>query len=483
MRVERLKRWPWLEGGVIPLASALMRVAWIAPLVRFALENDAVTPPGARFPAWLVLGLLLGANLSVRWLGRNARGARLATVIGLGAVLGSVTYAFRLDASNLAAWLTDLIASQTTLARGIPAAVIVVVAASAIWWRGMTAVWHDYRELFTGFVVGLSVLGFLMLFAGHAAWERRGMNIWVTAGGFVLSALVSLALMAVYEMLSWERFRGRGGPTLSRHWVTVIAVVLVAVLAVGWTGSMLAASDLPGQTAEALRPVGRVLERGLEYLILATGYLAFEVFGGLMDLLRRVLGRLFGLLIGILRGWVGGGVEAVGEAAERSGLGEQGVRVLFWVILVGLIAAFFYYAFRRYARTYTEGEIDKRESIWSRALIVQQIRSLFRGLRRRAGVTPFLALGDVEEARRTIRRLYRQMLVRMTTAGRSRPPNLTPRAYERTVQDLVPGERQALRTLTDAYMLARYSPDAPTEEQVREADRALHRIEAELEHR
>jgi hypothetical protein len=67
--------------------------------------------------------------------------------------------------------------------------------------------------------------------------------------------------------------------------------------------------------------------------------------------------------------------------------------------------------------------------------------------------------------------------------GRSRPPNLTPRAYERTVQDLVPGERQALRTLTDAYMLARYSPDAPTEEQVREADRALHRIEAELEHR
>ena len=330
MLVERLSGWPWLEAGVIPLASAMMRVVWIAPVIRFALDNDAVTPPGVRFPTWMVLALLFGANLSVRWLGRSARGARLATLLGLGAVLGSVAYAFRLDAARLGPWLADLIATQTTLAEGVPAAVIVVIAASAIWWRGMTAVWHDYRELFTGFVVGLSVLGFLMLFAGHAAWERRGMNIWVTAGGFVLAALVSLALMAVYEMLSWERFRGHGGPTLSRHWVTVIALVLIGILALGWTGSLLAATDLPAQTVEALRPVGRVLERGLEYLILATGYLAFEVFGGLMDALRRILGRLLGLLIGFLRGWVGGGVEAVGEAAERSGLGEQGVRVLFW---------------------------------------------------------------------------------------------------------------------------------------------------------
>ncbi|NLD72706.1 MAG: DUF4129 domain-containing protein [Chloroflexi bacterium] len=454
----------------------------MAPLVRFALDNDVVTPRDVRFPAWLVLALLFGANLAVRRLSAHPRGARLGMLLGLAAVLVAVAYAFRLDVTRPTEWAAA-IAAQAPLSRGIPAVVVVVIGAAAIWWRGMTAVWHDYGELFGGFVIGLSVLGFLMLFAGHAAWERRGMNIWVSAGAFVLSALVALALMAVYEMLSWERFRGRGGPTLSRHWVTATGSILVGILAVGWTGGLLVATDLPSRVGRALEPVGDVLERGVEYLLLGTGYVAFELLGGLMDILRRTLGRLLALLIGFLRGWVGGGAEAVGEAAERSGLGEQGVRLAFWVLLVGLIAAFFYYAFRRYARTYVEGEIDRRESIWSQALIVQQIRSFFRGLRRSAGATPFMALGDVEEARRAIRRLYRRMLVRMGGAGRARPPNLTPRAYERTVQDLVPGERQALHTLTDAYMVARYSPDPPTEEQVQEADRALQRIESELGNR
>ena len=134
MRVERLSGWPWLEAGVIPLASAMMRVVWIAPVIRFALDNDAVTPPGVRFPTWMVLALLFGANLSVRWLGRSARGARLATLLGLGAVLGSVAYAFRLDAARLGPWLADLIATQTTLAEGVPAAVIVVIELWIIAW-------------------------------------------------------------------------------------------------------------------------------------------------------------------------------------------------------------------------------------------------------------------------------------------------------------------------------------------------------------
>ena len=57
------KRWNWLEGGLVPLAAAAVRVAWITPLVRLVLNNVLVAPMGTVYPSWLILGLLIGASL------------------------------------------------------------------------------------------------------------------------------------------------------------------------------------------------------------------------------------------------------------------------------------------------------------------------------------------------------------------------------------------------------------------------------------
>ncbi|NLD44475.1 MAG: DUF4129 domain-containing protein [Chloroflexi bacterium] len=474
MRALRLHKWPWLEAGVIPLASALMRVAWLTPLIRLLLHSDVVAPQGARFPAWLVLGLLGSANLLAR-----RRSPVLGTCAGLLAVGGSVAYAFRLDLAHPAAWWASLAASQADISEGFPAVLVVVLAAGGIWWRGLTAVWHDYRELFVGFVVGMTVLGLLMLAVEPASWERRGLNVWGATAGFILSALVSLALLAVYEMLSWERFRGRG-PGLSRYWVTALGSVMAGILALGWGVGQAIASDMTHELLRALRPVGQVAEKGLELFLLAAGYLAFEVFGGLLEILKRIIERTLGALLIILRLLFSRGAEAVGQAAARSGASDQAARVFFWGMLLGMLAFLSYLALRRFRPLYVEGAIEKREFIWSTALLLGQIRSVLRGLRRPPAPTAFLQMGEAEEARRAIRRLYREMLARLSHAGHARPPNLTPRAYEQTVSDLLRGERQALHILTDAYLVARYSPEVPSDALVREAGQAMRRIEALL---
>ncbi len=485
MPAQRLRQWPWLAAGVIPLVSALMRVAWLYPLVHFLLRSDVVSPQDGRFPGWLMLALLMAASATARALRRvrtphRGRRAELAGVlVGLLAVAGTVAYAFRLDVIGIPSWWSGLFVGSVPFSEGVPAVLVVVLAAAAIWWRGLTAAWYDYSELFLGFVVGTTVLGVLMLVAEPAGWARRGLNVWETSAVFVLSALLALALLAAYEMLSWERFRGRG-PRLSRYWVTALGTVMAALLALGWGVGQLLGSDLGGEIARSLRPVGAVGRRGVELLLLASGYLAFEVFGGAMGVLRRILERLLGGVLTFLRLWFGESAEAAGEAAARTGIGDRGVQIVVWVLLLSAIAIVFYVAIRRFRPAYIEGATDRREFIWSRALLVAQIRGFIHGLRRPRAAAPLMQLSEVEDARRAVRWLYRQMLERLHRAGHARPPSLTPRAYEERIALLLRAERQALHTLTDAYLVARYSPDAPTPEQVLDAERALRRIEAGL---
>jgi len=486
VNAQSAKRRPWLEASVIPLASALMRVAWIAPALHFTLQSTVVTPRDVRFPAWLILALLVGSSTVGRLVRREPGPPRshrrplLGTAAGLLAVAGVIAYTFRLDVHRLSGWWAGLVAWPASLTDGVPALFVVTAAAAGIWWRGLTARWHDYGELFGGFLAGLAALGLLMLVASPAEWAARGLNVWVTMASFVLAGLLSLALLAAYEMLSWERFRGIG-PGLSSHWLAVLGVLIVTVLVVGWGAGRLITSESAARAARALQPVKDAAVRGVEWVLLASGYLAFEVFGGLMATVQRVLERLLGGLVAFLRLWFRESAAAVGEAAARAGLGDRGVRIAAWALFAIVIAALFYVAIKRFRPAYVEGSLDKREFVLSRALLVAQIRGLIRGLRRpRAAPTPLVPLQEAEDARRAIRRLYRRMLTRMQDEGYARAPSLTPRAYEQAIAGQFDVGRGALHTLTAAYLVARYSPDTPTPEQVHEADQALRLLEAEL---
>lgn len=482
MGAAKRRGWPWLEFVVLPLTAALMRVAWLTPLVRFALDNEFVSPRGVPFPSWLILILLFGSSLLVEALRDHPRGARLIVVVGLAAIAGVVALTFRLDLARPGPWLREFTASQGDFRQGLPAVFIVVVAAAAIWWRGMTAVWHDYTELFGGFVTGVVVLGGLMLAAGQADWAERGLDVWASVIVFVLSGLSALALLAVYEMLTWERFRGRGGPGLSRYWLTAVGTLVASILLTGWAVGRLMSLGLGGTLASLWQPIGRLLERAVELVLLAWGYVVFELFAGLISILQAIVERNWDLIVGFLQRFVGVPAESVEEVAQPSDAAQLSLRILFWLVLVFTVGVLFYIAFRRYKRAWVEGDLEDREFILTGELLVEQLRSIIRGLRRRRPMAPFLQLEEIEDARRVIRALYRRMLERMGALGYARLPSDTPRAYERSVAGVVRGERQALNTLTEAYLVARYSPDPPTPEQVEEARGAYARLEDALGH-
>ncbi len=457
-----------------------MRVAWVAPLVRFVLLNDFVIPPDAQYSAWLVLAVLLTASLTGRLARRHRRGAHISVAAGIVVVFVVLVYSLGLNPFRLGGWLSGFLEEDGSFRIGMPAAVIIVVVTAALWWRGMTASWHDYAQLFAGFMVGVVALGAMMLLGSQDAWQSRGLDPWVAGVGFVFSALVALALIATYEILSWERFSGQGGPGFSSHWLIVVGALVASIVGLGWAASRMTRGDISRAVATLMAPIWTVLRAALEYVLLAWGYLVFEMLGGLVTAIQVRLAARWGILVGLLRRFAGDAPEQAEEALRTSSAAESGLRIGFYAVLAITIVTLFYIAFRKVRRNEPSGVQEKRDYIWSRALILEQLRSLFRGLRKRHQVAPLLPLDESEGARRAIRERYRQFLAAMSTRGRERPPSVTPREYERLVASLLRHEREALRVLTEAYLVARYAPEPPTPKQVREALSAYARIEQEL---
>ncbi len=133
------KRWNWLRNGLIPLLSAAMRAAWLAPLLQLLLTSRYVHPAGARFPAWLILALLLGGSAWER-LWRNRPRATLAIVLG-GPGRGSFAV------TNRPAWAIDWrhpsvvvgirLDAHRQILSGLPAGLVALCPTTALWRSGL----------------------------------------------------------------------------------------------------------------------------------------------------------------------------------------------------------------------------------------------------------------------------------------------------------------------------------------------------------
>jgi hypothetical protein len=49
----------WLEDWTIPAVAAVMRAAWMSPILHIAVNNPFVHPSGIIVPGWWLLALLL----------------------------------------------------------------------------------------------------------------------------------------------------------------------------------------------------------------------------------------------------------------------------------------------------------------------------------------------------------------------------------------------------------------------------------------
>jgi len=158
----------------------------------------------------------------------------------------------------------------------------------------------------------------------------------------------------------------------------------------------------------------------------------------------------------------------------------QALRISLVLGIVAGIALAFLLAQQRRRNRSKDDASEQRELIWSKELLLRQLRDLLRR-RPSGGPSPlFLELPQPNEPRQVIRLLYQRLLARARDLGCARPPGLTPTGYQRLLLGLIPGQRAALNTLTATYLLARYAPEVPGPEDVSKAQQALADIEDAL---
>ncbi|MFN2157383.1 MAG: hypothetical protein ACK2UX_19295, partial [Anaerolineae bacterium] len=79
------KHWQWLDGGIIPVASALSYAAWAYPAFAAYMRDPLSGARNPGFSFWLCLGLLLSATAAGKAAARTERGAILVVAGGFAA--------------------------------------------------------------------------------------------------------------------------------------------------------------------------------------------------------------------------------------------------------------------------------------------------------------------------------------------------------------------------------------------------------------
>ncbi len=471
MSGETSPRWNWIEESLIPVITAIMRTAWLAPVVQLLLNNVFVYPSGGVYPVWWLLALSLGAMVLRRWLQPKRWGLVAAIALGLLAV--PITWALVLGFAPDAplAWLWRQLVALTDFTLGIPSGLILLVVTLLVWWRGLAAEAAKYGSVWTSFVLGTLLFGGLMLLQPETLATIPGMHMTAYMVTLVLAGLLDLALLSLTSTLATERRRGSGTLTINEFWLLALVSVVLAILLVGWIlGAILAPETLAG-IVRFFAPLWDALLFLVAALATFIAYLTMWLIEPLTEALyRRMMPVLREFDLEALRAYIF--ENAPEERTPLGGAVDWGaiLRPLGVLLLVGLAVWLFIRAWRRWQRSENPEVVETRESILSAELLKQQMQNLFR--RRKPPSRGFLPLSPESSPRDAIRACYQGLLLLMRNRGLPRTKGATPYRYEAELEGRWPEERSLLQILTEEYVRARYAPEEPLPEQVARAQEA-----------
>ena len=471
------KRFNWLNELVIPVVAAAMCAAWVTPLVYLLLHNIIIVPAGPRFPAGLVLGLLLGGTLVDRVVRAQSGGRVRSLVVGLLVTIGVNAVLYGFAPGDPGGWLKDWFAAVTDLTLGIHPVLVTIPLTAGLWAAGALAAWDDYDAVWTAFRWGVAGLAISLLLAPYVASEMM-QELATAVPAFLGWGLLALALRSVARALLVERpVGGRAG--LSRQWLAV-AMLVIAVLVLG--GWMLGRAAFLG----VVSAVFAVLWPAIRWLLQIVAYL----LGGVV--------YLFALLLRPLGTGIESGdaeslrprfeapsdlpqqVQQLSGSQDHIALPGNAPGIIVVVVVLAVAVGLLVLAWRRKGRAH-RGEVEEsRDSVLTPDLLLDQLRGLWRRRPRVAVPDPFLSLQGEEGTRLAVRRIYREFLALARRWGRPHRPGQTPMALEGSLVSLAPQVDDSLNTLTRAYVTARYSPRAPSEAEVAAAEAAMAQITAAL---
>lgn len=469
----------WLEFIFMPLALAIIVVAWFNPAVawfmRAAGPDRVVAVPS---PLWMV-GVIIASTFLTRYvLTRKVKHPRQLIIGGgLTAIVITAVAAYR--GPSLLSYTRDLL----DWGEAISPEFVVLIAAAALWWRGIligrsqSLVEENLEWSFFNGIVALA----LLLYFNH-------LTSWLSTSDLLIAVLTffaaSLAALMIVNIERARLLRSDPGFEFNRHWIGTLIGVIGAIL--------LGAVALAGIfSPDVLREFGSWLRPAIS----AIGGVALSILMFIVDLVWRLVEPLvplikavFQMLVDLFRRlfeWfdsLGITVDPASLRAINDFLQSPGFQVavrgtLTAVVLIAFVIAVIWALYRSGLLSRRNFE-ETHENIASRELLTDQLKHLLNRLRRKRQPEQDLYLplsGD--DPRQAVRLVYQEFLEWARIRIRPRLPAQTPTRYAERLGSLSPAQQEPVRQLTTLYLRARYANDRLTSDDVQSAQLALARLQ------
>jgi hypothetical protein len=463
-----LKRWHWIEDGLLPLSVALLHTSWWSAWVQWSAH---LAPQAAAQTGHVVERdgpALFGAFGLTRWLGTQNRPVRQVRALlagsGIVSVVGALAAAYGFASPG--AWVLGVMG----WGRYISPAFVMLIALIAQWAQG--ARFGQQRipadDLQSAFVGGLAALALLfMVNQWLPSLDNRALltALLVTFGaGLSGLAFVSAQAARRQHALPGQRL------DLSRYWLGGVGLVIALLLLMGlWLGYWLT----PDTCAAAQAALGRVFDTLLYGFAIAFAIVAAPITYVLVSIINWLIALLHLPPLQLSAPNLPNTPEEVGETLVAPNPALPAVRDNFVVIALLLGAGLiFWFARRRFVFSDPPADEETRASVFLRDLIAAQLRRWWPTRAAPSGPAYLPLAGAEDDARRIARRAYQALLIWATASGWPRPAGSTPQAFAHALRPRAPAHQPAIAFITHIYEQARYAPEAPALEAARRAEQA-----------
>jgi hypothetical protein len=474
------KRSTWIRTVALPFTVALMRISWMYPYIRIATSPAFSGSQSVRLPAWLFFAFAFGSALLAHLASEYPEGYLVAILTGFVAGFTVLWIALPPEGMGLGGWFSAIIEQSLYWENTLPAPVVLLVATAIIWWRGLATHNMDYTDFVLSFSVGV-IMMIVLLLISRALPPAFSSGTLVTAVlVFLISGLATLALSGALQALRQSANETGISLNLSRHWLLAVVSVLGAILLLGAVLGLLIAPESVKDALAWLRPLWRLLGQIVYYILYPIIYLLFLLLAPILDWFEgRYQPRPQETGPSPVPTETLEPVERV--PTELPPALDYSLRGVVAVAAVAFFVMLFVKVLQQRGKSSARPEVtEDRERIWSWDLMKEQIGSLIDNARRNRPQPLFGPLMGTMDPRRVIREAYRRLIALAIDRGHPRAERDTPYTYQAKLETLVPGREGAIRTLTDAYVAARYDETPPSQTQAEAAQEALEDIEEAL---
>jgi hypothetical protein len=464
---------------VLPAGLVAIEFCWLYPwllLFTGAFYGPGIAPllTGAAAFAVLAAGFAtVRIALGRPWPLLTSR----AVVVGVGLVVGltavKIAHYPRHPAWDLR-WITTLVRAAHDALPVVVPAVMASLLAALLWWRGVILGEREFThfEIERAFRRGVAwTLLFVLFFVIYG--DSRGFAAASSAPTYLLGFFsLGLIMLAVTRLLAiWQESQADDAQALAanRHWL----LLLVAVVGIILTGASLFSGAVSLQFRPGILRLLAPLAPVVEFLFLIAFSIALVIARALIYVLSQFPRRF-------------GPAERPPESVRPledllRELPPSVVATARWgmvAVVVGLLILFIAIAVVRGRRRARKPGDDERESVWSTPLLLAGLGAAWRRLWAR--LREARAAPEAESVG-TIRAIYRELLRVGAGLGVGRKASETPYEYRPRLSSKLPGHAEDISSLTEAYVRVRYTPEAPSREEVDTARGALDRVRASVE--